>query len=196
MDTRRHTLLSLSHSHSATASPLRPLRTVSLPPHRGGSPLLSVLPPDGQDNGSEGLIVQRSTCSMTTAPEGAVCCVLCSASPVPGVVRESWGKYSFPSLRRLPWCTCVSASARQSRAQCRAREFCGKLLHDESDRAGVVRRQAQFQISVNSFLAMRRLVLASLSPAAAAIAATGSRRVAATYHGRRRARCQRSLARG
>ena len=27
---------------------------------------------------------------MTTASEGAVCCVLCSASPVPGVVRESF----------------------------------------------------------------------------------------------------------
>ena len=34
--------------------------------------------------------MQRSTCSMTMAPEGAVCCVLCSASPVPGVVRESF----------------------------------------------------------------------------------------------------------
>ena len=33
---------------------------------------------------------------------------------------------SRESLRRLPWCTCVSASARQSRAQCCAREFCGK----------------------------------------------------------------------
>jgi len=31
-------------------------------------------------------------------------------------------------LRRLPWCTCVSASARQSRAQCRAREFSCKIL--------------------------------------------------------------------
>ena len=31
-------------------------------------------------------------------------------------------------LRRLPWCTCVSASASQSRAQCRAREFCCKIL--------------------------------------------------------------------
>ena len=27
---------------------------------------------------------------MTTPPEGAVCCVLCSVSAVPGVVRESW----------------------------------------------------------------------------------------------------------
>ena len=26
------------------------------------------------------------------------------------------------------WCTCASASARQSRAQCRAREFCCKIL--------------------------------------------------------------------
>ena len=30
--------------------------------------------------------------------------------------------------RRLQWCTCVSASARQSRAQCCAREFCCKIL--------------------------------------------------------------------
>ena len=35
---------------------------------------------------------------------------------------------SQESLRRLPWCTCVSASARQSRAQCCAREFCCKIL--------------------------------------------------------------------
>ena len=35
---------------------------------------------------------------------------------------------SQESLRRLPWCTCVSASASQSRAQCRAREFCCKIL--------------------------------------------------------------------
>ena len=35
---------------------------------------------------------------------------------------------SLESLRRLPWCTCVSASARQSRAQCCAREFCCKIL--------------------------------------------------------------------
>merc|ERR1711924_295419 len=32
------------------------------------------------------------------------------------------------SLRRLQWCTCVSASARQSRAQCCAREFFCKIL--------------------------------------------------------------------
>ena len=29
---------------------------------------------------------------------------------------------------RLPWCTCVSASARQSRAQCCGTEFAGKIL--------------------------------------------------------------------
>ena len=47
----------------------------------------------------------------------AVECTELSASPS-----------SQESLRRLPWCTCVSASARQSRAQCRAREFCCKIL--------------------------------------------------------------------
>ena len=36
--------------------------------------------------------------------------------------------FLWESLRRLPWCTCVSASARQSRAQCRARELCCKIL--------------------------------------------------------------------
>ena len=36
---------------------------------------------------------------------------------------------SRESLRRLLWCTCVSASARQSRAQCCARELC-KILFD------------------------------------------------------------------
>ena len=30
--------------------------------------------------------------------------------------------------RTFFWCTCVSASARQSRAQCCAREFCCKIL--------------------------------------------------------------------
>ena len=47
----------------------------------------------------------------------AVECTELSASPS-----------SQESLRRLPWCTCVSASARQSRAQCCAREFCCKIL--------------------------------------------------------------------
>ena len=47
----------------------------------------------------------------------AVECTELSASPS-----------SRESLRRLPWCTCVSASARQSRAQCSAREFCCKIL--------------------------------------------------------------------
>ena len=32
------------------------------------------------------------------------------------------------AFRRLPWCTCVSASARQSRAQCCAREFGCEIL--------------------------------------------------------------------
>ena len=35
---------------------------------------------------------------------------------------------SQESLRRLPWCTCVSASAHQSRAQCCARELCVKFF--------------------------------------------------------------------
>ena len=45
---------------------------------------------------------------------------------------------SQESLRRLPWCTCVSASASQSRAQscaqCRAREFCSKILFSPGER--------------------------------------------------------------
>ena len=42
---------------------------------------------------------------------------------------------SQESLRRLPWCTCVSASARQSRAQCCAREFmyvCRKMKNSQA----------------------------------------------------------------
>ena len=33
-----------------------------------------------------------------------------------------------PRQNSFLWCTCVSASARQSRAQCCAREFCRKIL--------------------------------------------------------------------
>ena len=44
-------------------------------------------------------------------------CTELSASPL-----------SQESLRRLPWCTCVSASASQSRAQCCARELSSKIL--------------------------------------------------------------------
>ena len=51
---------------------------------------------------------------MSLPVAGAGGCTELSASP-PSQDQES--------LRRLPWCTCVSASAHQSRAQCRAREF-------------------------------------------------------------------------
>ena len=47
---------------------------------------------------------------------------------VGGCTELSASPPSQESLRRLPWCTCVSASARQSRAQCCAREFCCKIL--------------------------------------------------------------------
>ena len=42
---------------------------------------------------------------------------------VGGCTELSASPPSQESLRRLPWCTCVSASARQSRAQCCAREL-------------------------------------------------------------------------
>ena len=54
---------------------------------------------------------------MSLPVAGAGGCTELSASPP-----------SQESLRRLPWCTCVSASARQSRAQCCARELCCKIL--------------------------------------------------------------------
>ena len=48
---------------------------------------------------------------------------------VGGCTELSASPPSQESLRRLPWCTCVSASARQSRAQCCARaQFCCKIL--------------------------------------------------------------------
>ena len=47
---------------------------------------------------------------------------------VGGCTELSASPLSQESLRRLPWCTCVSASASQSRAQCCAREFCCKIL--------------------------------------------------------------------
>ena len=49
---------------------------------------------------------------------------------VHGAKELSASPSSQESLRRLPWCTCVSASARQSRAQCCAREFCCKILFE------------------------------------------------------------------
>ena len=62
----------------------------------------------------------------TTASKEAVVCALlvpARASPVPSVVRGFLVKFFFRKR-----CTCVSASARQSRAQCCAREFCCKIL--------------------------------------------------------------------
>ena len=47
---------------------------------------------------------------------------------VGGCTELSASPPSQESLRRLPWCTCVRASARQSRAQCCAREFCCKFF--------------------------------------------------------------------
>ena len=47
---------------------------------------------------------------------------------VGGCTELSASPPSQESLRRLPWCTCVSASARQSRAQCCATEFCCRIL--------------------------------------------------------------------
>ena len=47
---------------------------------------------------------------------------------VGGCTELSASPPSQESLRRLPWCTCVSASARQSRAQCCATEFRCKIL--------------------------------------------------------------------
>ena len=60
----------------------------------------------------------------------------------PGGGRRVEGSYRFVPFEHLDgvdsaglatakffsWCTCVCASARQSRAQCRAREFTSKLL--------------------------------------------------------------------
>ena len=55
----------------------------------------------------------------------APACVPVACQSCGPVVREDFAILSQESLlvRRLPWCTCVSASARQSRAQCR----CGAL---------------------------------------------------------------------
>ena len=50
---------------------------------------------------------------------------------VGGCTELSASPPSQESLRRLPWCTCVSASARQSRAQCCAREFICKFFITE-----------------------------------------------------------------
>ena len=62
----------------------------------------------------------------------AVECTELSASPS-----------SRESLRRLQWCTCVSASARQSRAQFCAREFCCKILSsDHGDPQAVFRPES------------------------------------------------------
>ena len=51
---------------------------------------------------------------------------------VGGCTELSASPLSQEPLRRLPWCTCVSASASQSRAQSCARELCCKILfsHD------------------------------------------------------------------
>ena len=57
----------------------------------------------------------------TTAPRHAAC-----GGPLPSYNECGFdflpATPSQESLRRLPWCTCVSASARQSRAQCCARD--------------------------------------------------------------------------
>ena len=87
----------------------------------------------------------------STAPRHAACggpipssaerpCVILSLSVLP-VVHSSQSKVARGSVDRTAyspkyslsfvslWCTCVSASASQSRAQCCARELCCKILY-------------------------------------------------------------------
>ena len=76
---------------------------------------------------ADSIICLGTTSSMarTTASKEAVVCALlvpARASPVPITANYLSARNS------VSWCTCVSASARQSRAQCCAREFRCKIL--------------------------------------------------------------------
>ena len=61
--------------------------------------------------------IAEQVVKMSLPVAGAGGCTELSASPP-----------SQESLRRLPWCTCASASARQSRAQCKKKEIISKPL--------------------------------------------------------------------